>query len=128
MVTKSLVFVVQAVSTASEQEAEASPRDGPATGYLFAFDKATGEEVAQIELPDVPGGGPMTYVLDGEQTIVVPVGRRGKKQELIADRLRVPEVRGANQTAAGTPAADPQGAWWNALPRRRPLRSVRSVP
>jgi quinoprotein glucose dehydrogenase len=121
MVTKTLVFVVQAVSTAPIQDDEASPRDGPATGYLFAFDKTTGEEVVRIELPNVPGGAPMTYALDGEQTLVVPVGRRGKKQELIAYRLPEPMIRGAQQAPAATaaartsPSADPQAAWWNAL-------------
>jgi quinoprotein glucose dehydrogenase len=80
MVTKTLVFVVQPVS------ATLDPR-GPATGYLFAFDKETGAEVARIELPDVPGGAPMTYLLDGRQTVVVPIGRRGEKQELVAYRL-----------------------------------------
>ncbi len=80
MVTKTLVFVVQSVAKTLDAR-------GPATGYLMAFDKHTGEQLAKIELPDVPGGGPMTYMQGGVQTIVVPVGKRGGKQELVAYRL-----------------------------------------
>jgi quinoprotein glucose dehydrogenase len=81
MVTRTLVFVVVAEATDM-----ANPR-GPATGYLYAFDKETGDRLAQIELPDVPGGAPMTYVVGGRQFIVVPVGQRKQKQELIAYAL-----------------------------------------
>ena len=42
---------------------------------LRAHDKATGEIVAEIELPGAVSGRPMTYMLDGRQYIVVTVGR-----------------------------------------------------
>ena len=59
--------------------------DGP---RLVAFDKATGEELAQVDLPGGAIGTPMTYLLDGRQHIALTVGG-GRIPELIA--LAVPE-------------------------------------
>ena len=43
-----------------------------------AHDKATGEVLAEIELPGAVGGLPMTYMIDGRQFIVMAVsGERG---------------------------------------------------
>jgi quinoprotein glucose dehydrogenase len=45
---------------------------------LRAHDKATGEVLAEVELPGAVGGLPMTYAVDGKQFIVVSVaGERG---------------------------------------------------
>jgi glucose dehydrogenase len=44
---------------------------------MRALDKATGETVAEIELPGATGAKPMTYMLDGRQYIVVSVGQPG---------------------------------------------------
>jgi glucose dehydrogenase len=55
---------------------------------LRAYDKATGEVVAEIQLPGQVGGLPMTYMLDGRQYLVVSVGRPGPA-ELVA--LALPE-------------------------------------
>jgi quinoprotein glucose dehydrogenase len=44
--------------------------DGP---RLVAFDKATGSEIASVDLPGVALGAPMTYLLDGRQFIAVAV-------------------------------------------------------
>ena len=82
LATRTLVFVVT-----SELEPGNYSRGGPSTGFLYAFDKATGEEVWRTELPDTPGGGPMTYVVSGRQFIVVPVGERGKEHSLVAYAL-----------------------------------------
>ncbi|MEX2115018.1 MAG: hypothetical protein WD845_17625, partial [Pirellulales bacterium] len=46
-------------------------RGGGGANVLRAFDKATGDVVAAIELPAAPGGTPMTYVVDGKQFIVL---------------------------------------------------------
>ncbi len=54
---------------------------------LRAHDKATGEILAEIELPGRVGGKPMTYSVDGKQYIVVSVGRPGPA-ELVALTLR----------------------------------------
>ncbi len=87
MVTKTLVFVVQAVRLSLDR------RSGPATGFLRAYDKATGDLVAELELPGVPGGAPMTYVTGGRQFIVVSEGNRREPHELLAYALPAPAGR-----------------------------------
>ncbi len=68
LVTKTLLF--------SAQGWGASP-------ILRAHDKATGEVLAEIDLPGAVGGLPMTYAIDGKQFIVASVaGERGA--ELVA--------------------------------------------
>jgi quinoprotein glucose dehydrogenase len=44
--------------------------DGP---RLVAFDKATGSQIASVDLPGAALGAPMTYMLDGRQFIAVAV-------------------------------------------------------
>ena len=83
MATGTLVFVVT-----SEQEPGNYARRGPSIGLLYTFDKATGEEIWRTELPDTPGGGPMTYVVGGRQFLVVPVGDRGQEHSLVAYALQ----------------------------------------
>jgi quinoprotein glucose dehydrogenase len=46
-------------------------RSGGGANFLRAFDKATGKVVAEIELPFMPFGSPMTYVAKGKQYIVL---------------------------------------------------------
>ena len=58
MVTKTLLF--QAIT------------DG--VPLLRAMDKATGDTIAEIELPGIPQGAPMTYMLDGKQFIAIACG------------------------------------------------------
>jgi quinoprotein glucose dehydrogenase len=43
------------------------------TPYLYAVDKATGERLAQVELPGSVRYGMMTYVHGGKQYLVVNV-------------------------------------------------------
>ena len=50
---------------------------------LRAIDKATGDLIAEIELPGAVGSKPMTYMVDGRQYIVVSIGRPGPA-ELVA--------------------------------------------
>ena len=54
--------------------------DGP---RLVAFDKATGEEIASIDLPGGAIGTPMTYMSGGRQYIALTVGG-ARVPELIA--------------------------------------------
>ena len=63
--------------------------DGTAgTPYLRAYDKATGEIIAEIELPGASSGLPMSYEMNGRQYIALAVsGERGA--ELVA--LTLPE-------------------------------------
>ena len=52
-----------------------------------AFDKATGDVVAELELPNRQTGVPMTYLHEGRQYIVLSVGGRGEPAELVAFSL-----------------------------------------
>jgi quinoprotein glucose dehydrogenase len=56
---------------------------------LVAYDKATGKEVASVDLPGVPIGTPMTYMVDGKQFIALTVDPRvpGQVPELVAFSL-----------------------------------------
>jgi quinoprotein glucose dehydrogenase len=54
---------------------------------LRAHDKATGEILAEIELPAAQTGLPMSYMLDGTQYLVVAVGGRGSPAEFVAFTL-----------------------------------------
>ena len=54
-----------------------------------AYNKATGEVVAEIELPERTSGAPMTYMYKGRQYIVIAVATRQHPAELVA--LALPE-------------------------------------
>jgi quinoprotein glucose dehydrogenase len=49
-----------------------------------AFDKATGAVLWETELPSGTTGAPMTYIYQGKQYIVVPVGSTDRDPEFIA--------------------------------------------
>ena len=50
---------------------------------LRAFDKATGADIAAVDLPGASSGLPISYALNGKQYIVLPVaGEHGA--ELVA--------------------------------------------
>ena len=57
---------------------------GGGAPWLRAYDKRTGDTVAEIELPAGATGTPMTYMVDGRQYIVVAVGGPGHPAELVA--------------------------------------------
>jgi quinoprotein glucose dehydrogenase len=52
--------------------------------HLWVYDKATGEKLAEIELPSNAGGAPITYMAGGRQFIAFPVGGGPVPEELIA--------------------------------------------
>ncbi len=57
-------------------------------GKMFrAHDKKSGEIIWEFELPASQTGLPMTYAVDGEQFIVVPVGGEGHAGELVGLKL-----------------------------------------
>ena len=58
--------------------------DGGGGNKFHALDKATGEIIAEIELPANQCGIPMTYSINGKQYIVVAVGAVGHPGELVA--------------------------------------------
>jgi quinoprotein glucose dehydrogenase len=55
-----------------------------------AYDKASGRELASVDLPGAAIGTPMTYLADGKQYIALTVqgARQGDVPELIALALR----------------------------------------
>jgi glucose dehydrogenase len=56
--------------------------DGP---RLVAYDKATGKEVASVDIPGIAIGTPMTYKLGDKQYIALTVsGPAGEVPELLA--------------------------------------------
>jgi len=54
---------------------------------LRAYDKATGREVGAVFMPAPQTGGPMTYMWNGRQYIVVAISGAGYSGELVAYRL-----------------------------------------
>ena len=54
---------------------------------LRAYDKATGEEKGAVYMPAPQTGSPMTYMLGGQQYIVVAIGGGNYSAELLAFRL-----------------------------------------
>jgi len=60
--------------------------EGPGA-LLKAYDKATGEIVGSVYMPGPQTGAPMTYMHEGRQYIVLPIGEPGFGSELIAFAL-----------------------------------------
>ena len=60
---------------------------GARGAMLRAYDKATGDNVAEVFLPAAQTGTPMTYMLNGTQYIVVAVGGGDVAAELLAFTL-----------------------------------------
>ncbi|HYI79103.1 MAG TPA: hypothetical protein VEW65_15890 [Chryseolinea sp.] len=58
--------------------------DFPGGNKFRAYDKATRQVIAQIELPANQTGVPMTYSVNKKQYIVVAVGAPGIPGELVA--------------------------------------------
>jgi quinoprotein glucose dehydrogenase len=80
LVTKTLLITVQ---------------EGPGFGMnpnaylpkLRAFDKATGRQIAEVDLPAHASGAPITYQVANKQYIVIPLGGFFVPSELVALRL-----------------------------------------
>jgi quinoprotein glucose dehydrogenase len=64
-----------------------TPPSGARGAMLRAYDKATGNEVGAVYMPAPQSGSPMTYMLNGQQYIVVAISGNNFPGELIAFRL-----------------------------------------
>ena len=53
-------------------------------GWLRAYDKGTGQDVADLFMPAPQTGSPMTYSLNGKQYLIVAISGAGFPAELIA--------------------------------------------
>ncbi len=60
---------------------------GQRGAMLRAYDKATGKEVGAVYMPAPQSGSPMTYMLNGQQYIVLAISGAGYSGELVAFRL-----------------------------------------
>ena len=60
---------------------------GQRGGRLYAYDKATGKELANVFMPAPQTGTPMTYMLNGKQYIVLAISGGSYTAELLAFRL-----------------------------------------
>jgi glucose dehydrogenase len=80
LVTKTLLFVAEG----SDLYVQGDMADWKWGRQFRAYDKATGEILAQIELPAGALATPMTYVANGKQFIVVTVGGTKTVPEYVA--------------------------------------------
>jgi quinoprotein glucose dehydrogenase len=55
---------------------------------LRAFDPDNGTLLAEVALPGNASGAPMTYMVEGKQFIVIPIGGASQPAELVG--LSVP--------------------------------------
>jgi len=55
--------------------------------WFRAYDKATGAVVWETELPAGTTGAPMTYMHQGKQYVVVPIGGRNVPGQFVAFSL-----------------------------------------
>jgi len=89
LATRTLLFAGQRGRSTGSRPAQDNPERRTYTfathdSKLRAFDKATGALIAEIDLPANVQGAPMTYLADGKQFIVVPVGGANLPAELVA--------------------------------------------
>ncbi len=63
---------------------------------LRAYDKASGKEVGAVYMPAPQSGSPMTYMLNGQQYIIVSISGRDFPGALVAFRLPAVAVSRAN--------------------------------
>ncbi|HLJ22977.1 MAG TPA: pyrroloquinoline quinone-dependent dehydrogenase [Candidatus Acidoferrales bacterium] len=79
LTTKSLVIAGEAINVTLPS--------GTRGAMLRAYDKATGKDAGAVYMPAPQSGSPMTYMLNGQQYVVVAVSGPGYPGELIAYRL-----------------------------------------
>jgi quinoprotein glucose dehydrogenase len=79
LTTKTLVIAGEPMFTATASGARGA--------MLRAYDKATGHEVGAVYMPAPQSGSPMTYMLNGQQYIIVSISGRDYPGELVAFRL-----------------------------------------
>jgi quinoprotein glucose dehydrogenase len=78
LVTKTLLIIGDGITTSVTH---------PRGAMLRAYDKATGKEVGAVWMPAPQSGGPMTYMWQGKQYIVVAVSGGNYSGEYIAFAL-----------------------------------------
>ena len=71
LLTKTLLFLGEASDSVMGRAGI------PGSAKFRAFDKATGQVIWETELPAGTTGGPMTYLANGTQFLVLPIGGKG---------------------------------------------------
>ncbi len=79
LTTKSLVIAGESINTTMPS--------GTKGAMLRAYDKASGKDAGAVYMPAPQSGSPMTYMLNGQQYIVVAISGPGYPGELIAYKL-----------------------------------------
>jgi len=79
LTTKTLVIAGEGVNVTTPS--------GMRGAMLRAYDKATGKDAGAVYMPAPQSGSPMTYMLNGQQYIVIAVSGPNYPGELIAYRL-----------------------------------------
>ena len=79
LTTKSLVIAGEPMFTTTASGARGA--------MLRAYDKTTGREVGAVYMPAPQSGSPMTYMLNGQQYIIVAISGQSFPGELVAFRL-----------------------------------------
>lgn len=97
LVTKTLVI--------AGEKGTVTMADGRTGAMLRAYDKATGQNVGAVYMPAQTTGGPMTYMVNGVQYIVIAVGGNinGRNQAQFM-AFRLPNENAAPKGKGGPPA------------------------
>jgi quinoprotein glucose dehydrogenase len=94
LTTKTLVIAGEPAFTTTQTGARGA--------MLRAYNKATGNEVGSVYMPAPQSGSPMTYMMNGQQYIVVAIsGRPNSPGELIAFRLPAEKPKTNDQPVEG---------------------------
>jgi quinoprotein glucose dehydrogenase len=99
LVTKTLVI--------AGEKGTVTMADGRTGAMLRAYDKLTGQRVGAVYMPAQTTGGPMTYMVNGTQYIVIAVGGNiGGKNQAQFMAFRVPPAGAAAPKGKGKAAPD----------------------
>jgi quinoprotein glucose dehydrogenase len=87
LVTKTVMIVVQAGYHGPPSFVPGIRDLNNLDPHLWVYDKASGEMLAEMELPANATGAPITYMAGGKQYIAFPMGGAAIAEELIAVSL-----------------------------------------
>jgi len=96
LLTKTLLFLGEA------SDAVMGRAGIPGAAKFRAYDKASGQVIWEKELPVGTTGGPVTYLSNGKQYIVLPIGGKGYGAGWVALAV-APPSEGINLTTSATP-------------------------
>jgi quinoprotein glucose dehydrogenase len=99
LVTKTLLFLGEASDAISGRHGSPGPRK------FRAFDKATGQVIWEKELPAGTTGAPITYLANGKQYIVIPIGGKDYGAGWVALTV-APGSEGIKLTSANPPTPE----------------------